>query len=54
LIVWGRNDPFFTVEGAQAYLRDIPKAELHLLDTGHFALEDSSEFIAQQIVEFFA
>ena len=40
LIVWGKNDPFFTVEGAQAYLQDIPKAELHLLDTGHFALED--------------
>jgi pimeloyl-ACP methyl ester carboxylesterase len=54
LIVWGKNDPFFTVEGAQAYLRDIPKAELHLLDTGHFALEDSCEFIAQQIVESFA
>jgi pimeloyl-ACP methyl ester carboxylesterase len=54
LIVWGKNDPFFTVEGAQAYLRDIPKAKLHLLDTGHFALEDSSEFIAQQIVKFFA
>jgi pimeloyl-ACP methyl ester carboxylesterase len=54
LIVWGKNDPFFTVEGAQAYLRDIPKAKLHLLDTGHFALEDSSEFIAQQIVTFFA
>jgi pimeloyl-ACP methyl ester carboxylesterase len=54
LIVWGKNDPFFTVEGAQAYLRDIPKAELHLLDTGHFALEDSSEFIAQRIIKFFA
>ena len=54
LIVWGKNDPFFTVEGARAYLRDIPKAELHLLDTGHFALEDSSEFIAQQIIKLFA
>jgi pimeloyl-ACP methyl ester carboxylesterase len=54
LIVWGKNDPFFTVEGAQAYLRDIPKAELHLLDTGHFALEDSCKFIAQQILRFFA
>jgi len=53
LIVWGKNDPFFTIEGAQAYLRDIPKAELHLLDTGHFALEDSSEFIAEQIIKFF-
>ena len=54
IILWGKNDPFFTVEGAKAYLRDIPKAELHLLDTGHFALEDSSEFIAQQIIKFFA
>lgn len=51
LIVWGKNDPFFTVAGAEAYLRDIPKAELHLLDTGHFALEDSAEFIAQRIVK---
>jgi pimeloyl-ACP methyl ester carboxylesterase len=54
LIVWGKNDPFFTVEGAQAYLRDIPNAELHLLDTGHFALEDSSEFIARQIIKSLA
>lgn len=54
LITWGKNDPFFTVEGAQAYLRDIPNAELHLLDTGHFALEDSCDFIAQQIIQFFA
>jgi pimeloyl-ACP methyl ester carboxylesterase len=53
LIVWGKNDPFFTVEGAQAYLRDIPNAKLHLLDTGHFALEDSCEFIAQQIAKYF-
>jgi pimeloyl-ACP methyl ester carboxylesterase len=52
--VWGKNDPFFTVEGAQAYLRDIPKTELHLLDAGHFALEDSCEFISQQIAKFFA
>ena len=54
LIVWGKNDPFFTVEGAKAYLRDIPKAELHLLDTGHFALEDPCDFITQQIIRFFA
>lgn len=54
LIVWGKNDPFFTVEGAQAYLRDIPKAELNLLDTGHFALEDFTDFIAQKILGFFA
>ncbi|MFZ0301645.1 MAG: alpha/beta hydrolase [Terracidiphilus sp.] len=54
LIVWGKNDPFFTVEGAKAYLRDIPKAELHLLDTGHFALEDHCDFIAQQILKSLA
>jgi pimeloyl-ACP methyl ester carboxylesterase len=47
LIPWGRFDPFFTVAGAEAYLRDLPKAELHLLDAGHFALEShSSEIIA--------
>jgi pimeloyl-ACP methyl ester carboxylesterase len=52
LIVWGKNDPFFTVEGAKAYQRDLPKAVLHLLDTGHFALEDSSDFIAERMREF--
>jgi pimeloyl-ACP methyl ester carboxylesterase len=39
LITWGRYDPFFTVAGAKAYLRDLPDAELHLLEAGHFALE---------------
>jgi pimeloyl-ACP methyl ester carboxylesterase len=53
LIVWGANDPFFTVEGARAYLRDIPKAELNLLETGHFALEDHGDLIAEKIVTFF-
>ncbi len=38
LIVWGRNDRIFPAEGAHPYLRDLPDAELHLLDTGHFAL----------------
>lgn len=52
LILWGKNDPFFTVEGAKAYQRDLPKAELHLIDTGHFALEDSSSFIAERIRKF--
>ncbi len=52
LIVWGQNDPFFTVEGARAYQRDLPNAELHLLDTGHFALEDESEAIATHIRRF--
>lgn len=39
LAVWGKNDPFFLPEGARAYARDIPDAEVHLFDTGHFALE---------------
>lgn len=54
LIVWGKNDPFFTVEGAKAYQRDLPKAELHLLDTGHFALETHAEEIAAAIRDFLA
>jgi len=52
LILWGKNDPFFTVEGAKAYKRDLPNAELHLIDTGHFALEDSSAFIAERMRKF--
>ena len=54
LIIWGMNDPFFTVEGAKAYQRDLPDAELHLIDTGHFALEDSADFIAERIKHFLA
>ena len=46
LIVWGKNDIIFPAEGAQAYLRDLPGAELHLLDSGHFALEDKGPEIA--------
>lgn len=54
LIAWGRNDPFFTVVGARAYLRDLPRAELHLLDTGHFALEEDHGAIAALIHRFLA
>ena len=52
LIVWGENDPFFTVEGAKAFLRDLPKAELHLLDAGHFALEEYVDIIGERIEDF--
>lgn len=52
LVVWGRNDPFFTVEGALAYKRDLQDLELHLLDAGHFALEEEHARIAQLITEF--
>jgi pimeloyl-ACP methyl ester carboxylesterase len=53
LIVWGKNDPFFTVPGAEAFLRDLPKAELHLLEAGHFALEELHEEIAAHINRFY-
>ena len=46
LIAWGKNDPFFTPAGAEAFKRDVPEAELHLLDTGHFALADHAGEIA--------
>lgn len=46
LIVWGRHDPFFTPAGAEAYLGDVPAAELHFLNTGHFALEEEAATIA--------
>jgi pimeloyl-ACP methyl ester carboxylesterase len=52
LILWGKNDPFFTLEGARAYQRDLPSAELHLIDSGHFALEDFSGFIAERMRQF--
>jgi pimeloyl-ACP methyl ester carboxylesterase len=52
LITWGKNDPFFTEAGARAYLKDLPDAELHLLDTGHFALEEDGGIIASYILEF--
>jgi pimeloyl-ACP methyl ester carboxylesterase len=54
LIVWGRHDPFFTEAGARAYLRDLPDAELHLLDAGHFALETRGAEISGRMREFLA
>ena len=52
LIVWGKNDVIFPADGARAYLKDLPHAELHLLDTGHFALEDQGEEIARLMRAF--
>jgi pimeloyl-ACP methyl ester carboxylesterase len=49
LAVWGKNDPFFLPAGAEAFKRDIPDAVVHLLDTGHFALETHAEEIAAAI-----
>ena len=52
LIAWGANDPIFPESGAHPYLRDLPNAELHVLDTGHFALEEDGELIASLIRDF--
>lgn len=52
LIVWGQNDKIFPAAGAMPYLRDLPKAELHLLDSGHFALEEDGEVIARLMRDF--
>jgi pimeloyl-ACP methyl ester carboxylesterase len=52
LILWGENDMFFPAPGALAYLADLPDAELHLLPTGHFALEDQLHRIAPLMTEF--
>ena len=52
LIVWGKNDAIFPADGAYPYLRDLPDAELHLLDTGHFALEDKGAEIASLMRDF--
>jgi pimeloyl-ACP methyl ester carboxylesterase len=52
LITWGANDLIFPASGARAYLKDLPDAELHLLDTGHFALEEDGTVIASLIDDF--
>ncbi len=52
LAVWGKNDPIFLPAGATAFLRDNPKAEVHLLDTGHFALEEEGPAIAAMVEDF--
>lgn len=53
IIFWGQNDIFFTPEGGDAYLRDLPDAEMHHLDSGHFAVEDYLERIVTNIRRFY-
>ncbi|KKY17379.1 putative alpha beta [Phaeomoniella chlamydospora] len=52
LAVWGKNDQLFIPPGAQAYKRELPDAEVHLLDAGHFAVETNREDIADLILKF--
>jgi pimeloyl-ACP methyl ester carboxylesterase len=53
LIFWGQGDVFFTPEGGEAYLRDLPDAEMHRLNSGHFAVEDHVEEIASDMARFY-
>lgn len=52
LVVWGKNDPIFPAEGAHPYKRDLKNVEFHLLDTGHFALEEDGAHIAALMLDF--
>ncbi len=51
-MVWGKNDYIFPAEGAHPYKRDLKDPEFHLLDTGHFALEEDGTFIAARMRAF--
>ena len=52
LIVWGKNDPIFPAEGAYPYKRDLKDLEFHILETGHFALEEDGDRIAELMLSF--
>lgn len=52
LIVWGKNDYIFPADGAFPYKKDLKNLEFHLLDTGHFALEEKGDEIASYILNF--
>jgi pimeloyl-ACP methyl ester carboxylesterase len=53
LIFWGQHDMFFTPEGGEAYLGDLPRAEMHRLDSGHFVTEDSGAYVADKMIAFY-
>lgn len=53
LVVWGKNDQIFPADGAHPYKRDLRNIDFHLLDTGHFALEEEYELIAELVSNFF-
>jgi pimeloyl-ACP methyl ester carboxylesterase len=53
LIFWGQDDIFFTPAGGDAFLRDLPKADLHRLAAGHFAVEGNLDIIAAMMIKFY-
>jgi pimeloyl-ACP methyl ester carboxylesterase len=52
LVLWGRYDPSFAVGGAPTYKRDVPSAEVHMLEAGHFALDEKLDDIAALMRDF--
>lgn len=54
IIFWGQGDIFFTPEGGEYYLKDLPEAEMHRLDSGHFAVEDNLDYISTGMQAFYA
>lgn len=54
LAVWGRNDPFFLPRGAEAFRRDVPDAEIHFVDAGHFAIESHLDEVGEIVRTFLA
>ena len=52
LVLWGRYDPSFIVPGALAFARDVPDADIHLLDAGHFALDEAPQEVAALVTDF--
>ena len=52
LVVWGKHDPSFDISEPEAYLRDVPTAEVHVLDAGHFALDTAADEIAGLVQAF--
>jgi pimeloyl-ACP methyl ester carboxylesterase len=53
LVVWGKNDELFIAAGGDAYKKDLPEAEMHQLDAGHFLLEEHHQYVAELIDRFF-
>lgn len=53
LVIWGKNDAFFLEKGAAAYKHDLKNIDYNILDTGHFVLEEESEFAIGKMRNFF-
>jgi pimeloyl-ACP methyl ester carboxylesterase len=52
LVVWGRHDPSFDISEPAAYKKDVPQAEVHVLDAGHFAMDTAADQVADIVRGF--